>query len=130
MRVTPLGSLIRVIVDEKPLNLDKTTSYVLHVLLLIYVWNLSWVEFTLCANVQSRLRKIYIYITLFERKNLASIISHRLKRCPCKSGIAKNFKVYLFIFLLTFIKYSAFMTSKKEFFKKRKKSKKLFFSYF
>ena len=37
MRVTPLGFCLRVIVNEKPLNLEKTTSSVLSVLLLIYV---------------------------------------------------------------------------------------------
>ena len=36
MRVTPLGFCLRVIVNEKPLNLVKTTSSVLSVLLLIY----------------------------------------------------------------------------------------------
>ena len=36
MRATPLGFCLRVIVDEKPLNLEKTTSSVLSVLLLIY----------------------------------------------------------------------------------------------
>ena len=36
MRVTPLGFCLRVIVNEKPLNLEKTTSSVLSVLLLIY----------------------------------------------------------------------------------------------
>ena len=39
MRVTPLGFLLRVIVNEKPLNLKKTTSSVLSVLLLIYAYN-------------------------------------------------------------------------------------------
>ena len=36
MRVTPLGFCLRVIVNEKPLNLENTTSSVLSVLLLIY----------------------------------------------------------------------------------------------
>ena len=36
MRVTHLGFCLRVIVNEKPLNLEKTTSSVLSVLLLIY----------------------------------------------------------------------------------------------
>ena len=36
MRVTPLGRCLRVIVNEKRLNLEKTTSSVLSVLLLIY----------------------------------------------------------------------------------------------
>ena len=36
MRVTPLGFWLRVIVNEKPLNLLKTTLSVLSVLLLIY----------------------------------------------------------------------------------------------
>ena len=36
MRVTPLGVYLRVIVIEKPLNLEKTTSCFLSVLLLIY----------------------------------------------------------------------------------------------
>ena len=35
MRLTPLGFCLRVIVNEKPLNLEKTTSSVLSVLLLI-----------------------------------------------------------------------------------------------
>ena len=35
--VTPFGFYLRVIVNEKPLNLKKTTSSVLSVLLLIYV---------------------------------------------------------------------------------------------
>ena len=36
MRVTPLDFCLRIIVNEKPLNLEKTTSSVLSVLLLIY----------------------------------------------------------------------------------------------
>ena len=36
MRVTPLGFRLRVVVHEKPQNLEKTTSSVLSVLLLIY----------------------------------------------------------------------------------------------
>ena len=36
MHVTPLGFCLRVIVNEKPLILEKTTSSVLSVLLLIY----------------------------------------------------------------------------------------------
>ena len=35
MRITPLGFCLRVIVNKKPLNLEKTTSSVLSVLLLI-----------------------------------------------------------------------------------------------
>ena len=35
-RVTSLGFFLRVIVNQKPLNLEKTTSSVLSVLLLIY----------------------------------------------------------------------------------------------
>ena len=38
MRVTPLDFCLRVIVNEKSLNLEKTTSSVLSVLLLIYGW--------------------------------------------------------------------------------------------
>ena len=37
MRVTPLGFCLRVSANEKPLDLEKTTSSVLSVLLLIYV---------------------------------------------------------------------------------------------
>ena len=36
MRLTPLGLCLRFIVNEKPLNLEKTTCSVLSVLLLIY----------------------------------------------------------------------------------------------
>ena len=36
MRVTPMGLCLRVIVDEKPQDLDKKTSSILFVLLLIY----------------------------------------------------------------------------------------------
>ena len=36
MRLTPVGLCHRVIVNEKPLNLERTTSCVLSVLLLIY----------------------------------------------------------------------------------------------
>ena len=36
MRVTPLGFCLRVIVDEIPQNLEKTTSGVLSVLVLFY----------------------------------------------------------------------------------------------
>ena len=36
MRVTPLDFCLRIIVNEKPINLEKTTSSVLSVLLLIY----------------------------------------------------------------------------------------------
>ena len=36
MRITSLGFCLRVIVNEKPLNLEKTTSSVLSILLLIY----------------------------------------------------------------------------------------------
>ena len=36
MRVTPLCSCLRVLVNEKPPNLEKTTSRVLSVLLIIY----------------------------------------------------------------------------------------------
>ena len=36
MRVTPLSVCLRFIIYEKPLNLEKTTSNVLSVLLLIY----------------------------------------------------------------------------------------------
>ena len=39
MLVTPLGFCLRVTVNEKSLNLEKTTSSVLSVLLLIYVSN-------------------------------------------------------------------------------------------
>ena len=39
MRVTPLGFCLRVIVNENPLNLEKTTSSGLSVLLLIYEVN-------------------------------------------------------------------------------------------
>ena len=38
MRLTPLGFYLRVIVNEKPLNLEKTISCVLSVLLLVYVY--------------------------------------------------------------------------------------------
>ena len=46
MRVTPLGNCLMVIVKEKPLNIEKTTSSVLSVLLLIYVY-----EYHLYKNV-------------------------------------------------------------------------------
>ena len=36
MRITPLGICLRIMVNDKPLNLEKTTSSVLSVLLLIY----------------------------------------------------------------------------------------------
>ena len=36
MRVTPLGFCLKVIMNEKLLNLEKTTASVLSVLLLIY----------------------------------------------------------------------------------------------
>ena len=36
MRETPLGFCLRVIMNENPLNLEKMTSSVLSVLLLIY----------------------------------------------------------------------------------------------
>ena len=39
MRVTPLGFCLRVIVNKNPLNLEKTTSSGLSVLLLIYEFN-------------------------------------------------------------------------------------------
>ena len=45
MCVTPLGFCFRVIVNEKPLNLEKTTSSVLSDLLLIYV--LSYLPFAM-----------------------------------------------------------------------------------
>ena len=38
MRITSLGFCLRFIVNEKPLNLEKTTSRVISVLLLIYVY--------------------------------------------------------------------------------------------
>jgi len=38
MRVIPLGYCLRVIVNKKTLNLEKTTSSVLSVLLLIYAF--------------------------------------------------------------------------------------------
>ena len=38
MRVTPLGFCLRVIVNEKTLNFEKTTSSVLSILLLIYAF--------------------------------------------------------------------------------------------
>ena len=41
MRVTPLGFCLRVIVNEKPLNLEKTTSSDLSVLILIYALTLK-----------------------------------------------------------------------------------------
>ena len=41
MRLTPFGFCLGVIVNENPLNLEKTTSRVLSVLLLIYIfWDL------------------------------------------------------------------------------------------
>ena len=40
MRVTPLGVRLRVIVKEKPLNLENTTSSVLSVLFLIYAFSI------------------------------------------------------------------------------------------
>ena len=40
MRVTPLGVRLRVIVKEKPLNLENTTSSVLFVLFLIYAFSI------------------------------------------------------------------------------------------
>ena len=36
MRITPLGIFLRIMVNDKPLNLEKTTSSVLSVFLLIY----------------------------------------------------------------------------------------------
>ena len=42
MRETHLGLCLRVIVHEKPLKLEKTTSSVLSVLLLIYGFNLEY----------------------------------------------------------------------------------------
>ena len=39
MRVTPLGLCLKVILNEKPPNLEKTTSGVLYVLLLIYSYD-------------------------------------------------------------------------------------------
>ena len=45
MRVTPLGFCLRVIVNEKLLNLEKTTSSVLSVLLLIYACEVALQSF-------------------------------------------------------------------------------------
>ena len=64
MRVTPLGFCRRVIVIEKPLNLEKRTSSVLSVLLLIYDKpfrlkshaKLAWPKFV-CRLYQSHLKK-------------------------------------------------------------------------
>ena len=42
VRVNPLDSCLRVIVNNKPQNLEKTTSSVLSVLLLIYDSNLGF----------------------------------------------------------------------------------------
>ena len=40
-QITPLDFCLRVIVNEQPLNLKKTTSSVLSVLLLIYAFNIQ-----------------------------------------------------------------------------------------
>ena len=40
MRIAPLSFCLRVLVNEKPLNLKKTTSSVLSVLLLLYGSNI------------------------------------------------------------------------------------------
>ena len=47
MCVIPLSVGLRVIVNEKPLNLEKTTSSVLSVLFLIYVKNEMFKNFNM-----------------------------------------------------------------------------------
>ena len=49
-QITPLDFCLRVIVKEQPLNLKKTTSSVLSVLLLIYAFNIQ-VNFNSCKLV-------------------------------------------------------------------------------
>jgi len=55
MRVAPLGLCLRVFLNEKPLNLEKTTSSVLSVLLSIYHIKLSkiLIFFLFCKAIQS-----------------------------------------------------------------------------
>ena len=53
MYVTPLGVCLRVIVNEKPLNLEKTTSSVLSVLSLIFVPESSEIYFSYSSSALS-----------------------------------------------------------------------------
>ena len=55
MRVIHLGLCLRDIVNEKPINLEKTTSSVLSVLLLLYV-----------TNNQRLFRKLVIFKVFFQ----------------------------------------------------------------
>ena len=58
MRVTPLGLYLRVIVNEKPLNFEKTLISVLSVLLLIY----DFIIDIYMNNINSKERnKMFLY---------------------------------------------------------------------
>ena len=59
MRITPLGFYLRVVVNEKPLNLVKTTSSVISVLSLLFGSNV--VFHMLLLNICIRI----LYFSLF-----------------------------------------------------------------
>ena len=75
MRVTPLGFCLRVIVNEKPLNLEKTTSGVLSVLLLIYAKNLKTLK-SFCPdgleqlNVSDEQVSCGLCMLIFKKRNI------------------------------------------------------------
>ena len=59
MRVTPLGFFFRIILKEKPQNLEKTTSSVLFVLLLIYALHIIILHF---LNITIYLHLLMMYL--------------------------------------------------------------------
>ena len=75
MRVTPLGFCLRVIVNEKPLNLEKTTYGVLSVLLLIYAKNLKTLK-SFCPdgleqlNVSDEQVSCGLCMLIFKKRNI------------------------------------------------------------
>ena len=68
MRVTPLGFCLRVIVNEKPLNLENTTPSVLSVLLLIYFLDI-WLITIITKKSLSQSRVNFYRIIIWRQKS-------------------------------------------------------------
>ena len=84
MHITPLGYCFRVIVNEKPLNLEKTTTSVLSVLLLIYVIDNHYFCLLICKQT---VYPVFSFLTLslscpFPVLSLSCHVPVMLLSCP------------------------------------------------
>ena len=98
MRLTPIG--LRVIVNEKPLNLEKTTSSVLSVLLLLYV-----------TNNQRLIRKLVIFKVFFQfnmHKYLRVIVNEKLLNLEKTTSSVQSVRLIIYESFVVFYQFLEF----------------------